>query len=328
MIFVDNILMLFPLRGFGLCSLFALALPAYLSAQVSNTPVVQTPAASGVPAAPEVVPEGVAVLHDVVTGKGGNRDLHAEIAYPKNAPGLLPAIVYIHGGGWLKGSQKGPRIAQFAKSGYFVASIEYRLSNEAKWPAQIEDCKLGVRWLRANASLYHVDPNRIAVWGDSAGGHLAACIGTMGDEKEFEGNGGYPGVSSAVQAVVDFYGPTDLTVPASESTPKLTQLTEGLLGKTLAQDPTLWKQCSPITYVKAGDPPFLIAHGNSDILVPVAQSVRLDAALAKAGVPHQLIIVKNAGHVFKPMPGTTIDPSHADILKSVFAFLDTYLKHS
>ena len=300
--------MLFPrLRGWLLLSVFS---PALI-----NSCFAQTSAA----------PEGIVVLHDVVIGQGGGRDLHAEVAYPRNATGPLPAVIYIHGGGWIGGSHRQSPILRLAQEGYFAASIEYRLSSEAKWPAQIQDCKLGVRWLRANAAQYHVDPHRIGAWGASAGGHLVVCLGTMADVKEYEGDGGYPGVSSAVQAVVDFFGPTDFITPQIY-TPNAQQLTEGLFGVPRDQNPALWKSGSPVFYVKAGDPPMLLVHGDSDGLVPVAQSKVLDQALTRAGVPHQLMIIKNAGHGFGPVPGMTIDPSLADIDKAVYAFLDKNLK--
>jgi acetyl esterase/lipase len=295
-----------------------LALPTLITAQTT------TPAIKPAPAIP-LPPREIVVLHDVVIGKGGDRDLHAEIAYPKDTAGLLPAVIYIHGGGWIGGSYKQTPFLKIAQAGYFAASIEYRLSNVAQWPAQIQDCKLGVRWLRANAAQYHVDPNRIGAWGDSAGGHLVTCLGTMGDVKKYEGDGGYPGVSSAVQAVVDFYGPTDFT-HANIFSPVAIQLIEGLFGVPYDQNPDLWKSGSPLFYVAVGDPPMLLVHGDSDTLVPLAQSTVFDEALAKAGVPHQLLIVKNAGHVFQPKPGTTIDPSSAEILKTVFAFFDKYLR--
>lgn len=270
-------------------------------------------------------PEGIVVLHDVVIGKGGNHDLHAEIAYPKNAVTPLPAIVFIHGGGWISGSYKPSPILHLAQTGYFAASIEYRLSNVAKWPAQIQDCKLGVRWVRANAAQYHVDPNHIGAWGSSAGGHLVACLGTMADVKEYEGEGGFPSVSSAVQAVVDYYGPTDFTSPDIH-TSQATGDIQRLFGVPLEQNLNIWKSGSPLAYVKAGDPPMLLVHGDSDSLVPLAQSTAFDEALTKAGVPHQFLIVKNAGHSFTPNPGTTIDPSSTDIQKAVDAFFAKYLK--
>jgi dipeptidyl aminopeptidase/acylaminoacyl peptidase len=147
----------------------------------------------------------------------------------------------------------------------------------------------------------------------------------MADVKEDEGDGGYPGVSSAVQAVVDFYGPTDFTRPALYS-PTAIKLTQGLFGVPYDQNPDLWKSGSPLFYVKASDPPMLLVHGDADNLVPLAQSTVFDAALTEAGVPHQLLVVKNAGHGFGPMPGTTIDPSRSDINKAVFAFFAKYLK--
>ena len=295
---------------------FALTVPvlAQTHAPVTNAaPVYPAP------------PKGIAVLRDVVMGKGGNADLHAEMAWPKDAVAPMPAVIYIHGGGWIGGSYKGGPLLHLAQNGYFAASIEYRLSNVAKWPAQIEDCKLAVRWLRANAAKYHVDPNRIGVWGESAGGHLVTCLGTMADVKDYEGTGGYPGVSSAVQAVVDFYGPTDFTVHGIY-TPEASQLTQGLFGVPRDENPGLWKSGSPIDYVKAGDPPMLLVHGDSDELVPLAQSTAFDAALTQAGVPHQFLIVKNAGHGFRPKPGTTIDPTNAGIQKAVDSFLAKYLK--
>jgi len=314
---------LLKIRGcFFLLLILALPIcpPAQTNAPATNA--VPAPAAATPP-----VPEGIEVLHDVVFGKGGTQDLHAEIAYPKNATKPMPAIIYIHGGGWIGGSYRHTPLMKIVTAGYFGASIEYRFSNVAKWPAQIQDCKLAVRWLRTNAAQYNIDPNRIGVWGDSAGGHLVTCLGTMADAKEYEGDGGYPGVSSAVQAVVDFFGPTDLT-RADIYSPAAIKLTEGLFGVPYAQNPDLWKSGSPFFYVKAGDPPMLLVHGDSDGLVPFAQSTVFDEALTKAGVPHELLVVKNGDHGFRPKPGTTIDPAWPGIDKAVFTFFDNYLRAS
>jgi len=295
-----------------------LACPMAVLAQTNSS------ATNTVPAAPPI-PEGIAVEHDGIIGKGGDHDLHAEIAYPKDSTKPLPAVIYIHGGGWIGGSHKNGPIIQLAKAGYFAASVEYRLSNVAKWPAQIQDCKLGVRWLRANAAKYNIDPNRIGVWGASAGGHLVTCLGTMADIKEYEGDGGYPGVSSAVQVVVDFYGPTDFITP-NIYTKQALDLTTGLFGVPREQNLDLWKSGSPIFYVKAGDPPMFLVHGDADSLVPLAQSTTFGDALNKAGVPYEILVVKNGEHSFKPKPGTIIDPSRADIDRAVLAFLDKHLK--
>jgi acetyl esterase/lipase len=308
-----------PLRFISSIDMRFLKLSPFLIASLL-TPLLPAQTVAPAPPAGDIV-----VLHDVVTGKGGNRDLHAEIAYPKNATKPMPAVIFIHGGGWIGGSYKGAPIQALARAGFFAASIEYRLSNEAKWPAQIEDCKLGVRWLRANAATYGVDPNRIGVWGESAGGHLVACLGTMADEKELEGTGGWPGASSAVQAVVDYYGPTDF-FDKGDYSPQAMDLTQRLFGLPHDVNPELWKSGSPLAFVKAGDPPMLIIHGDADTLVPIAQSIVFDAALTKAGVPHQFVTVKNAGHGFSAAPGTTIDPSRDEINRITLAFLNKYLK--
>ena len=276
-------------------------------------------------------PPNVEFIHDVEIGTGGGRTLHAEIARPKNPPATpMPAVLWIHGGGWSHGSQKGNGAVLLATKGYFTASIEYRLSDEAKWPAQIEDCKLGVRWLRANAAKYNINPDRIGCWGSSAGGHLVACLGTMDDPK-FEGNGGYPGVSSRVQAVCDFYGPTDFSAGSagiqSATGEKDASALLGLFGAPFKEKPELWKNGSPILYVKPGNPPFLIAHGDKDITVPIAQSENLMTALKKAGVPVELMVVKGGGHDFKAVRGEPPpEPDRKTIHDAVAAFFDKYLK--
>lgn len=290
-------------------------------------------AACGIGAEAPPPPAGVTVLHDVEIGKGGDRTLHAEIAYPPSAV-PMPAVIRIHGGGWRFGSYK-EKVAQWlAPHGYLVATVEYRLSGDATWPAQIEDCKLAVRWLRANAAIYHVDPDRIGVWGGSAGGHLAACVGAMGEQTQFEGHGGYEGVSSRVQAVVDFCGPADFTAgdpgverklakPPNYDSPGLVKL----LGGTYSEKPEIWKQASPIAYVTADDPPFLIVHGDKDESVPHEQSEKMVAALKKAGVPVEFITVKGGGHAMGAAPGDPpAQPGSKALQEAVLAFLNKYLK--
>ena len=276
-------------------------------------------------------PANVELIHDVEIGKGGDRVLHAEIARPKEpAATPRPAVLWIHGGGWSGGSHRGNGALLLATKGYFTASIEYRLSGEATWPAQIEDCKLGVRWLRANAAKYNVDPNRIGCWGSSAGGHLVACLGTM-DDARFEGRGGYEGVSSRVQAVVDYCGPADMTEGsagiqgAKEGEDAKAPL--GLFGKPFKKNPELWRNGSPIVYVKPGCPPFLIVHGDADKTVPFAHSERLEAALKKAGVPVQLLRVKGGGHgMSAPKDAPPAEPTQEVIRDTVVAFFDKHLK--
>jgi acetyl esterase/lipase len=270
----------------------------------------------------------VEVLDGVPTGKGGDTTLNAYISRPKNPPpGLMPAVIYVHGGGWKGGAAKNSGAYFLASHGYFTASIEYRLDGVAKWPAQIEDCKLGIRWLRANAAKYHVDPDRIGIMGHSAGGHLVACLGTM-DDPALEGTGGYPGVSSKVQAVIDCDGPIIFVpdLPDKPAYPHADAIV-ALTGYTYAQKPDLWKAISPVFFVKAGDPPFLLVHGDKDPAVPYNQAIEFQAALTGVGVPVQLITIKGAGHMLvanKGQPAAEPDPE--TIRNEMVAFLDKYLK--
>src|SRR5262249_18458655 len=150
---------------------------------------------------------------DLVFGKGGGADLKLDLAMPKEGDGPFPAVVCIHGGGWVGGDRKQMKqtIEVLAGRGYVAISPEYRLAPRDRFPAQIEDCKAAVRWLRANAGKYHVDPRRIGSVGFAAGAHLACLLGVTKKDDGLEGKGGNPEQSSAVQAVVSFFGPTDLT---------------------------------------------------------------------------------------------------------------------
>ena len=286
------------------------------------------------PAKPKFhAPAGQELLSDVVIGTGGGRELHAEILRPQKAPSApMPAVILIHGGGWAWGKHTDYRAPWLVEKGYFTASIEYRLSGEAKWPAQIEDCKLAVRWLRTNAAKFNINPDRIGVMGHSAGGHLVACLGTMADAKELEGHGGYEGVSSRVQAVVDEAGPSNFLPGAGPAVgtnsvdhPYLVKLLNG----TYAEKPEAWRQASPALHANAGEPPFLIVHGELDHTVPIAQSEQLAAALKQAGVPAELLPIRNAGHGLraeKPTD-TPAEPDTKALQASIVAFFDLNLKH-
>ena len=148
--------------------------------------------------------------------EGGHEQQRLDLYLPEKAEGLLPLIVWVHGGGWEAGHKEDRPAQWLVGKGYAVARIDYRLSQHGMFPAQIQDCKAAIRWLRANAAKYHLDPERVGVAGDSAGGHLVALLGTTGDVKEFEGNLGNPEQSSRIQAVVDFYGPTDFVQLGSQ----------------------------------------------------------------------------------------------------------------
>ncbi len=259
-------------------------------------------------------------LEDVVFAKVGSRELHMTIVQPKDTSTKThPCVVWIHGGGWRAGTYKQNRAAWLAERDYVVASVEYRLSQDATFPAQAYDCKAAIRFLRAHAKEYGIDPSRIGVWGSSAGGHLVALLGTTGGAEELEGNEGNPGESSNVQAVCDFYGPTDLTVSAGW-TPKMV---ESLLGGSPKNKPDVARLASPVKFVDPKDPPFLIVHGEIDKTVPISQSEELYDLLRKAGVDATLVRVKNAAHSLK---GTNIKPTLREIDAMVLEFFDRQLK--
>jgi acetyl esterase/lipase len=244
-------------------------------------------------------------LSGVAFGKGGDRELRMNILRPKQKAAMpMPVVVYIFGGGWRSGNRSqgiGP-LTPLAEKGYFCASIEYRLSTEAVFPAQIEDCKCAIRFLRAKAKEYNLDPDRIAVWGSSAGGHLAALLGTSGGVKELEGTGGWPEFSSRVQAVVDWFGPTDfLRMDAAGSSMKHDSATSPeslLIGGPIQENKEKAAKASPLTYVSKEGPAFLIMHGDQDPLVPINQSELLVNALRKAGIKVRYEIFPGAQHGF------------------------------
>lgn len=249
-------------------------------------------------------PTDVEVMRDVVFGTGGGRDLTMHIVVPKKkAESPAPAYVWIHGGGWMGGTKEGGvrQVIPMVRKGFVGATIEYRLTGEAPFPAQIEDCKCAIRYLRAHAEKYNIDPDRIAVGGSSAGGHLVALLGTSGGIKELEGDGGWPDQASTVQAVVDLYGPTDfklfVTTKGYESHNQDKSPESRLLGggEVLPQADAI-KRVNPITYVDSDDPPFLIIHGSNDRTVPPNQSETFHEALEKANVPSRLKIIDGAGH--------------------------------
>ena len=255
------------------------------------------------------IPDDVELIRDVEYGNGDGRPLRLHVVRPKERPeSPLPAIVWVHGGAWLGGSRDGGigRLVPMARRGYVGASIEYRLSPEAAFPAQIEDCKAAVRFLRAHADEYGIDPERIGAWGASAGGHLVALLGTTGGVEPLEGTGGNPDQSSRVQAVVDFYGPADLLRMGDEPSridhdaPNSPEAL--LIGGAVPENPEKARAASPITYVTSDDPPFLIVHGDRDDVVPPGQSVLLRDALEAAGVPATLQVVEGAGHGWTRRP--------------------------
>lgn len=246
-------------------------------------------------AQPPRVPAELQLTRDVEYGRGGERPLRMHLLVARErASEALPVLVWIHGGGWSGGSRDSglPRLIPFARQGFFCVSIEYRFSQEAIFPAQIEDCKCAIRFLRAHADKYGLDPDRIGVWGNSAGGHLVALLGTSAEVKELEGTGGWAEHSSAVQAVCDFCGPADFPAWSVDTHRAVRQLFGGPLSERLE----LARLASPVTHASPKAPPFLIVHGDQDDVVPIAQSESLYQALKAHDVDVTFERIQGAGH--------------------------------
>ncbi|WP_237389642.1 alpha/beta hydrolase [Bacillus sp. USDA818B3_A] len=263
---------------------------------------------------------------NIVYSKPGNKALNMHLLIPKNAPSPRPLIIYIKGGGWGRNHPQKtfifiPQLVQFAKSGYVVASVEHRTSHEAKFPAQLYDIKAAIRYLKEHAEQYGIDSERVGVWGSSSGGHLAALVGTTGGVEQLEGQSGKLSEDSSVQAVVDWYGPTDFLqmskYPASIDFDAPDSPESMLIGGPIQENEEKVKKANPITYITPDDPPFLIMHGDRDRRVPYNQSVLLYSALKKAHVEASMYKIQGAGH------GGFARPV---ILNTVQAFFDDHLK--
>jgi acetyl esterase/lipase len=216
----------------------------------------------------------------------------------------LPVVALIHGGGWVNGDRLGyaATAIQMARTGdYAAVTVGYRLTKEASWPAQVHDCKAAIRWIRVHAKELNIDPDRIAAWGSSAGGHLSALLGTSGDVKALEGElGPFTAMSSRVAAVVNLCGPSDFTqalmFTAEGEAIVQDDAVSGLLGGTYQEKPEIAKAASPVTYVSADDPPFVTFHGTQDKRVAFRHAETLHAALNEAGVSSRLVPITEGGH--------------------------------
>ena len=280
------------------------------------------------------------VQQDVTYCTVDDVDLKMDLYIPDQRTHPTPVAIYVHGGGWKIGDkslgQGTPDIPELLRRGYLVAAVNYRLAPQYPFPAQIEDVKCAIRALRAHAAMYDLDPNHIGVWGSSAGGHLVSLIG-VADASAGWDVGEYLDQSSQVQAVVDLFGPTDLTTalntikgqyPIREEAG--TKLMERLLRSTFetmdTSSPVL-KRASPIAYVSPDAPPFLIIHGEHDHVVLPTQSQALYDHLKAAGVPVTLVWVKNAAHGFERFNASgPISPTRAEITTMIADFFDQHLK--
>lgn len=276
---------------------------------------------------------GVDFYSDVVYGHGGGHELYLDLMMPRGECKGCPVIIWIHGGGWMAGERKyrpSEALAQACRDGFVVASIDYRLCTEAPFPAPIEDCKCAVRFIKAHADELGIDPERIGVWGESAGGQLAALVGASYMNPDLEGNGGWNEYSSRVSAVCDWYCGGDMThmgaykVPEVQKRAKelgitLTEMPRGaapggydeenggggdngfsnaIFGGSAVEKYELGMAISPIFYVDRELPPYLLMHGGADDYVPVQFSYNFNEALLSHGHDSTFVIVPGQGHGF------------------------------
>ncbi len=249
--------------------------------------------------------------------------LRLDLHMPTRGEGPFPAVVCLHGGGWVGGSRKQMTrtLEVLARRGYVAISPDYRLAPKHRWPACLEDCKAAVRWLRANAAKYRVDPNRIGVVGLSAGGHLACLMGVTDPSDGFDEHGDHLTQSSRVQAVVSFAAPTDLTAEALQTDEVRTRNLIPLFGGDLKSCPEAYRKASPVLYHPKTPPPFLIVHGASDAVVPLAQARALAEVVNRCGGKARVIELEGEGQ-------TWAGPNLLRSIDQMLTFLDEALQGS
>ena len=263
-------------------------------------------------------PAGVEFEPDITYATVGGEELKLNLARPKNAKAPLPCVVVIHGGGWAAGNRKAHDNLtwELAARGYASATVSYRFAPGHPFPAQIQDVKAAVRFLRANAEKYQIDAAKVGAVGFSAGAHLSMMLGTIDKADGFDDVGEHREQSSKVQAVVSFFGPTDLLAPYPDATQPILK---NFLGGPAEEKRDLARRASPVTYVNAGDAPMLLFQGTKDPLVPHDQAVRMADALTNAGVPGRVELLLGGNHGW----------GGAELLRtamSTYAFFDQYLK--
>jgi len=267
----------------------------------------------------------ITFIIDVVYGEAGGAPLLLDIVRPNSIPGeLMPAALWFHGGGWESGDKNEGMHSYLnpflARHGFFTASINYRLSGQAVFPAQIHDAKAAVRWLRANATHYHIDPERIGMWGHSSGGHLAALLGTSGDVPALEGTGAFVGRSSRVDAVIALSAPSDfLRSGKGQGYEERLHAQSRLVGGPLEERTDVVRLANPITHVRSGAPAFLLVHGDQDEIVPFGQSELLYQALTMADIDATFIRVQGGDH--------SLEGHWQDIAQWALAFFRMRLRH-
>lgn len=305
-----------------LCVSLVLSVTAIICGQV----LAQSPR----PPTPDEIAEQyrdtVEIRRDQPYAAGGDQFQMVDVYLPKkrNTEQPLPVIAFIHGGGWGGGTRLffAARACDYAASGdYAAVCVGYRLTDKSTWPAQIHDCKAAIRWIRGHAKDLNVDADRIGVFGGSAGGHLAALVGTSGNVDLLDGDlGEFTALPSRVRCVVNICGPADLTKPVCTSRAAeelIAGLVTKLLGGTIVEKPAAAREASPITYVSSATPPILTIHGTKDSLVDFEQSVRFDEALKKAGAKSLLVPMTGVDHNFR---------AGKETLRRIRQFLDLHLR--
>jgi acetyl esterase/lipase len=264
--------------------------------------------------------EGVVFEKGIEFTNPDDQHLKLDLARPEKGDGPFPAVLCIHGGGFRAGTRDGydGLIKQLAARGYVAITVDYRLAPKYPFPAAIHDVKAAVRWLRANAAKYHINPERIGVTGGSAGGHLALYLGVTGGVKELEGEGGNPTLSSKVNCVVNFYGPSDLTKSYGKSV-DAAEVLPLFLGGNVEKERPKHITASPLYWVTPQAPPTLCVHGTKDNYVAYEQSIWMVDRLLAAGVDAELVTLQGAGHGFGGEQAKQAE-------SALFAFFDKYLK--
>ncbi len=315
-----------------------LKLVVAIAIAVLAVPAPDRVAADGDPPAPPASPPPAArtarhasgtVDEDIVYAElEGGRKLHLDLYRPRHE-GPRPTIVWIHGGSWLGGNKRpAPRglVGRLLERGYAVAAVEYRFSNEAPFPAQIHDVKRAVRFLRRHAAALRVDPDRLASWGFSAGGHLSLLLGmTDGDDGLEPPPDGGPEVSTRVRAAASWVGPTDLRLypPAADG-----PIQKLMGGKPQGEAPDLYRLGSPVAHATADDPPAFLVYGKLDWLVPFEQATAIQAALDRAGVSNVALWVDNMGHGNQMPLMPPMKPTKDEVEAAFFRFLESAFRRA